>query len=56
MFYFWLVFLAFLGGGTAGVLLMTLLRVAGDERRQSMRVHDLANPLLRSGTACSLRP
>ena len=44
MFSLW-VLLAFLGGGTAGVLLMALVRVAGDEPRQSERVGDL--PIVR---------
>jgi hypothetical protein len=45
MFHVWWVFLAFLGGGVAGVLLITLLRVARDEPHQSMRVHDLPKAL-----------
>jgi hypothetical protein len=46
MFSFWWIFLAFLGGGTAGILLMALLRIAGDEPRQSPRVRDLPDTAL----------
>jgi hypothetical protein len=46
MFSFWWIFLAFLGGGTAGVLLMALVHVAGDEPRQSTQVRELPTTAL----------
>ena len=37
----WWILLAFLGGGMAGILLMALARVAGDEPRQLSPVREL---------------
>lgn len=38
----WWVLLAFLGGGFAGILLMALLFMAGEEPEHSTRAPDLA--------------
>ena len=43
MFSFWWILMAFVIGGTGGILLMALVRVAGDEPRQSVRVRALSS-------------
>jgi len=45
MFSFWWIFLAFLGGGTAGVFLLALVRMAGDEPQASTAVRELPSAL-----------
>ena len=45
MFSFWWIFLAFLGGGTAGVFLLALVRMAGDEPQASTADRELPSAL-----------
>lgn len=43
MFSFWWMLMAFVIGGAVGILLMALVRVAGDEPRQLVRVRELSS-------------